>query len=93
MLFGAIFFVPLLAIGVNAGVGAVRDHFSDFDINDGFIKQVRSLVSEGHSALFLLLDAMSNDKVASAFKVAPHLEIIESHLSLEQETELIEPFA
>ena len=93
MLFGLIFFVPLLGMAVGATVGAIRGHFSDYGIDDGFINQVRGKVTEGTSALFLLLGAVTADKVVEAFMAAPHFEIIESNLTHEQEAKLREAYA
>jgi uncharacterized membrane protein len=50
-------------------------------------------VTEGTSALFLLLDAVTTDKVVEAFKSAPHFEIIASNLTNEQEAKLKEAYA
>jgi len=65
----------------------------DHGINDDFIKQVRAKVTEGTSGLFLLLGAVTTDKVVEAFKSAPHFELIASNLTHEQEKKLKEAFA
>ena len=52
MLFGLIFFVPIFGMAVGALSGALSGHFADYGINDQFIKDVRSKVTEGTSALF-----------------------------------------
>jgi uncharacterized membrane protein len=93
MLLGFIFFVPLFGMAIGAAIGALRAHFSDYGINDDFIEQVRTKVTEGTSALFLLLDAVTTDKVVEAFKSAPHFEIIASNLTNEQEAKLKEAYA
>jgi uncharacterized membrane protein len=48
---------------VDALPGALSDHFSDYGIDDGFIKKVREKVTEGTSALFLLTSEVTFDKV------------------------------
>ena len=93
MLLGFIFFVPLLGMAVGAAMGGLRGHFSDYGIDDGFIAQVRSKVTEGTSGLFLLLSEVTTDKVVEAFKSVPHFEIIESNLTHEQEKKLKEAYA
>jgi len=93
LLFGLIFFVPFFGLAVGAAVGALSGHFSNYGINDDFIKQVRAKVTEGTSGLFLLLGTVTTDKVVEAFKAAPHFEIIASNLTLEQEEKLKEAFA
>ena len=50
-------------------------------------------MTEGSSALFLLLGQVTTDRVVEAFKVAPKFEIIASNLSHEQEERLKAAFA
>jgi hypothetical protein len=54
---------------------------------------VRAKVTEGTSGLFLLLGAVTTDKVVEAFKAAPHFEIVASNLTHEQEQKLKDAFA
>jgi uncharacterized membrane protein len=91
MLFGLIFFVPLFGMAVGAGIGALTGHFSNLGISEDFIKQVRGKVTEGTSALFLLTDQVTIDKVADAFK-GTKMELIQSNLSAEQEKQLRDVF-
>jgi uncharacterized membrane protein len=93
MLLGFIFFVPFFGMAVGAAMGALGGHFSDYGIDDNFIKEVRSKVTEGTSGLFLLLGTVTRDKVVEAFKAAPYFEIVASNLSHEQERKLKEAFA
>jgi uncharacterized membrane protein len=93
LLFGLIFFVPIFGMAVGAAIGALRGHFSNYGINDEFIDEVRTKVTEGASGLFLLLGAVTTDKVVEAFKSAPHFELIASNLTYEQEEMLKEAFA
>ena len=87
MLFGFIFFVPLLGLAVGAAMGALSGKFADFGINDDFIKDVQSKVTEGTSALFVLSGASTEDKVRAAF-TDTKMELIRSNLTDEQEAEL-----
>jgi uncharacterized membrane protein len=93
MLFGLIFFVPFLGAAVGAAFGALSGHFADYGIGKDFIEQVRSKVTEGSSALFLLVGQVTTDRVIEAFKTAPPFEIIASNLSKEQEEKLKAAFA
>jgi len=93
MLIGFIFFVPFFGMALGATMGALGGHFADHGINDDFIKQVRAKVTEGTSGLFLLLGAVTTDKVVEAFKSAPHFELIASNLTHDQENRLKEAFA
>jgi uncharacterized membrane protein len=92
-LIGFIFFVPFFGMALGATMGALGGHFAEHGISDDFIKQVRAKVTEGTSGLFLLLGAVTTDKVVEAFKSAPHFELIASNLTHEQEQKLKEAFA
>ena len=92
MLFGLIFFVPFFGLIVGAAAGALAGHFSDYGIDDKFIKEVQSEVTEGTSALFLLTSDATVDKVQEAFKDT-QMELIRSNLSNEQEAQLLEDYA
>ena len=91
MLFGLLFFVPFFGLAVGAAMGALAGHFSDYGIDDEFIKQVQSKVTEGTSALFLLSSDVTVDKVSDALK-GTQMELIQSNLSDEQEAKLREDF-
>jgi uncharacterized membrane protein len=91
MLFGLLFFVPFFGLAIGAGIGALTGKFSDFGIDDKFIKQVQSQVVEGTSALFLLSSNAVLDKVIAAFKDNKP-EIISTNLPSEQEAALKEAF-
>ncbi len=92
MLFGLIFFVPLFGLLIGAATGAITGKFTDYGINDGFIKDVQSKVTEGTSALFLLTGQVTVDKVEAAFEDAEKGQLIQSNLSTEQEAKLREDF-
>lgn len=91
MLFGLIFFVPLFGMAVGAAIGALSGSFADYGINDNFINDIKSKVTEGTSALFLLSGEATLDKVSEAF-AGEHMELIQSNLSNEQEAALREHF-
>lgn len=91
MLFGLIFFIPFFGMAVGAAIGALAGHFADYGIDDDFIKAVRSEVTEGTSALFLLTGNVTVDKVEAALKGQMGL-LIRSNLTSEQEAKLKEGF-
>jgi uncharacterized membrane protein len=93
MLFGWLFFVPFLGAAFGAAVGALSGHFADYGIGKDFLEQVRRKVTEGSSALFLLVGQVTPDRVIEAFKAAPKFEVIASNLSKEQEEKLKAAFA
>ena len=88
MLFGLIFFVPLLGAAVGAATGALTGSLADVGIDDDFIKQVRSQVTPGTSALFLMSTGTVLDRVKAGFTSHNPSELIYTNLSEEQETAL-----
>lgn len=92
MLFGLLFFAPLLGVIVGATAGALSGKFTDYGINDQFITDLKSKVTEGTSALFLLTGQVTLDKVEAAFTAEERGELLQSNLSAEQEAKLREDF-
>jgi len=93
MLFGMIFFIPFFGMAVGAAMGALSGKFSDYGIDDGFIKSVGQQVTEGTSALFLMTSGAVMDKVSDAVKEKGwKFEIISTNLSKEQEDQLRRDF-
>ncbi|KXS44664.1 MAG: hypothetical protein AWU59_370 [Methanolobus sp. T82-4] len=92
MLFGILFFVPFLGMAFGAAMGALAGSMADVGISDDFIKSVRSKVTEGTSALFLMTSGAVMDKVVDAMK-DHKFELIASNLTKEQEEKLREAFA
>ena len=89
MLFGLIFFVPFFGMAVGALTGALAGKFSDYGIDDDFIKSVSDKVTEGTSALFLMTSDVVMDKVSEAVKAKGwKFEILSTNLSKEQEDQL-----
>lgn len=92
MLFGLIFFMPLLGMAMGAVIGGLMGKMRDYGIDDTFINNVKSKVTEGTSALFVLSSDEVQDKVIPAMKEWPKFEIISTNLSAEQESKLREEF-
>ena len=92
MLFGLIFFVPLLGAAIGAASGALAGSLNDVGIDDDFIKRVRSEVTPGTSALFVLSSDAVMDKVRDAF-TGTRPELIFTNLSDEQENAIRSVFA
>lgn len=91
-LFGFIFFAPFFGMAIGAASGALGGAFRDYGIDDNFIKRLRSEVTEGTSALFLMTSGAVVDRVSAALKDEP-FEIIATNLSSEQEEKLRAAFA
>ena len=92
LLFGLLFFVPLLGMAVGAAIGALAGSMADVGIDDDFIDSVRSKVTPGTSALFVLTSDAVIDRVKEAFE-GQQMELIQTNLSHEQEQALRDAFA
>jgi uncharacterized membrane protein len=92
LLFGMLFFVPLIGVAMGAGLGALAGHFTKVGIDEDFIDTVRSKVTPGTSALFLLSEDAVVDRVKQAF-AGQHPELISTNLNAEQEAEMRRAFA
>jgi uncharacterized membrane protein len=94
MLFGLIFFVPFLGLAIGAAMGAVGGAMADIGIDDNFIKESRSKITEGASALFLMTSGAVVDRVAEAVKShGLTFELIATNLSQQEEDQLKSAFA
>ncbi|WCO68159.1 DUF1269 domain-containing protein [Iamia majanohamensis] len=91
-LFGLIFFVPLLGLAVGAAAGAFSGSMADAGIDDDFIDSVRSQVTPGTSALFVMSSDAVIDKVKESFE-GTQAHLIHTNLSNEQEAALREAFS
>ena len=87
LLFGMLFFVPVLGLAVGAAMGAVTGSLVDAGIDDDFIKSVRSKVTPGSSALFLLTSDAVQDRVVDEMK-QHDFELLSTNLSAEDEAKL-----
>ena len=92
MLFGIIFFVPIFGLVVGAAMGALTGSMTDIGIDDEFIRTIRSKVTEGTSALFLMTSDAVEDRVLEAMKQFK-FELIASNMSKEEENKLRTAFA
>lgn len=92
MLFGLLFFIPILGLAIGAAAGALGGSMADVGIDDKFIKDVRSSVEPGTSALFLLTSDAVQDKIHEAFD-GSHATLVRTNLSDEQEAALRAAFA
>ena len=92
LLFGLIFFVPLLGWGGGAAWGALAGSWADVGIDDDFIREVREKVTPGTSALFVMTSNVVVDKALDEFKDSG-ATLLSTNLSKEQEEKLREAFA
>jgi uncharacterized membrane protein len=92
LLFGILFFIPLVGLAAGAALGAVVGSMKHIGIEEDFIKSIRSKVTEGTLALFLMTSDAVEDRVVEAMKHY-NFEIIVTNLSKEEEEKLHETFA
>jgi uncharacterized membrane protein len=92
LLFGILFFVPIYGLAAGAAIGTMGGALANAGIDEDFITSVRSKVTEGTSALFLLTSGAVEDRVADAMKQFD-FEIIATNLAREEEMKLREAFA
>jgi uncharacterized membrane protein len=88
-LIGLIFLMPLFGMAIGAATGAAAGAFSDYGIDNNFMKELGEKLPEGGAAVFVLV------KEATADKVVPEIaqyggHVLQSSLSNEQEVALQE---
>lgn len=66
LLFGVLFFIPVLGMAVGAGLGALIGLVTKLGIDKDFEQQVRDMLQPGTSALFIVAEKMTTDKVVDA---------------------------
>jgi uncharacterized membrane protein len=87
MLIGLLFFAPWLGLAIGAASGALAGKLSDTGIDDKFIKEVGETIEPGHSALFLLVQDWTEDKVMDEITKFD-ATVIQTSLSKEDEAKL-----
>ncbi|MFB6131496.1 MAG: DUF1269 domain-containing protein [Salinigranum sp.] len=91
MLIGLIFLAPWLGMAVGAISGAIGGKYSDIGVDDDFIKEVGDTVEPGHSALFLLVTQVQEDRVVEELR-AFDPTVLRTNLSAEDEGKLRDAF-
>jgi len=87
MLIGLLFFVPLFGLAVGAATGAITGSMRDYGIDDTFIKEVGNSIQPGTSAIFMLVEQATVDKVVEQLKPFGGT-IVRTSLSTENEAKL-----
>ena len=65
LLFGVLFFVPVLGLTVGSGLRALMDGIEKYDVDPAFQQKVRDMLQPGTSALFLVVENVSSDSVVT----------------------------
>lgn len=63
LLIGTLFFVPVVGAAVGAGAGALAGKFSDTGVDDRFVKDVSNRLGPSTSALFVLVQKATPERV------------------------------
>jgi len=92
LLFGILFFIPLLGLVAGAAIGALSGSMTHIGINEDFIKSIRSKMTEGTSALFIMTSDAVEDRIVEAMKQSK-FEIIATNLAKEEGDKLHAAFA
>jgi uncharacterized membrane protein len=87
MLIGLLFFAPWLGLAVGALSGALGGALSDYGVDDKFIKEVGNKIEPGHSALFLMVESWTEDRVLEEIQ-GTDAEVLQTSLSHEDEAKL-----
>mgnify|MGYP001820789074 CR=1 FL=1 len=87
LLVGMLFAVPWLGLAVGAGAGVLHGVFSDYGIDDKFIKEVGESIEPGDSALFLLAHKVNLMAVIDQLKPY-NPTVLQTTLSPEDEAKL-----
>ena len=87
MFIGLLFFAPWLGLAIGAASGALAGKLTDTGIDDEFIKEVGETIEPGHSALFLLVQDWTEDKVMDEI-VKFDATVLQTSLSKEDEAKL-----
>ncbi|MFB2891783.1 DUF1269 domain-containing protein [Aerosakkonemataceae cyanobacterium BLCC-F50] len=87
LLIGTLFFMPVVGAAIGAASGAIGGALSDIGVDDNFMRELGDTLQPGTSALFVLVDQVTPDKVLD--EVAPYGgKILQSSLSKKEEAEL-----
>ena len=92
MLIGLLFFMPWLGLIAGAIGGAIGGKLTDVGIDDNFIKEVGDTIEPGHSALFLMVEDWTEDKVLDGLKEFD-ATVLQTSLSEEDEAKMKETFS
>ena len=87
MLIGLLFMMPWLGLAIGAVTGAIAGKVADIGIDDDFIKEVGETIQPGQSALFLLIEQWTEDKVLPEL-AGYDATILRTNLSAEAEAKL-----
>ena len=91
LLVGAMFTVPVVGVVAGAALGVLSRKTNAVGISNDDIERVRSEVTEGTSALFVITDEGDLDRVGERFR-GVHSKLVETNLTPAERERLMETF-
>jgi len=91
MLIGALFFVPVVGGIAGAAVGAISRALHGTGITKEQLEKIRTTLTEGTSALFLVSDEGNLDRLGERFH-GVHMKLVDTNLTDEERQVLLETF-
>ena len=92
LLFGTLFFVPLLGAAAGAAIGGLARATEGLGISKEQLETIRSEITEGTSALFLVTDEGDLDRVGERFHGA-NMKLVDTNLTDAERKLLLETFS
>jgi uncharacterized membrane protein len=90
-LIGLIFFVPFFGMAIGAATGAAAGKFSDYGVDDSFMKELGAALEPGKAAVIFLVRKVTVDKVLPEIKIPG--KVIQTSLDNETEQRLTDALA
>jgi uncharacterized membrane protein len=87
MFIGLLFWMPWLGLAIGAASGALGGALSDTGVDDKFIKEVAGTIEPGQSALFLMVESWTEDRVMDEL-VKFDAQVLQTSLSKDDEAKL-----
>ena len=91
LLFGALFFIPLIGAAAGAAIGGLAKATEGVGITKEQLETIRSEITEGTSALFLVTEQGDLDRVGERFH-GNHMKLIDTNLTDDERKVLLETF-
>jgi uncharacterized membrane protein len=91
LLLGALFTVPLLGVAAGAGIAAISKATEKLGITEEQLEQIRSEVTEGTSALFVVSDEGNLDRLGERFR-GVDMTLVQTNLTPAERELLLETF-